>query len=102
MQAKASGDSLLVTHASTSSINPVVWREVMSYLMAYWYRSPYQSRVFNPSFRFYANTNVYKVSSHALTGPYRQLTPCSGNCPCLPPTMSRNPCLSERRNLNLT
>ena len=66
MQAKASGDSLLVTHASTSSINPVVWREVMSYLMAYWYRSPYQSRVFNPSFRFYANTNIYKVPSHAL------------------------------------
>ena len=86
MQAKVSGDSLLVTHASTSSINPVVWREVMSYLLAYWYRSPYQSRVFNPSFRFYANTNLYKVST-TLLRPYRQLTPFSVNCPCLPHTM---------------
>jgi hypothetical protein len=87
MQAKASGDFLLVTHASTSSINPVVWREVMSYLLAYWYRSPYQSRVFNPSFRFYANTNLYKVSKTSLLRPYRQLTPFSVNCPCLPRTM---------------
>ena len=87
MQAKASGDSLLVTHASTSSVNPVVWREVMSYLLAYWYRSPYQSRVFNPSFRFYANTNVYKVSTKTFLSSYRQHTPFSVNCPCLPPTM---------------
>lgn len=28
--------------------------------MAYWQRSPYESRVFNPSLSFYSNDNLYK------------------------------------------
>ena len=58
---KNGGDALMVTHASTSSVNPVIWDEVMQYLMAYWYRSPYESRVFNPNISFYGNSKVYKV-----------------------------------------
>jgi hypothetical protein len=36
-----SKSSLCINHCATSSINPVVWREVMDYLSAYWKRSPY-------------------------------------------------------------
>ena len=69
-QQHTTGDSLMITHASTSSINPVVWREVMQYLMAYWHRSPYESRVFNPSIGFYGNKAVYKVSKSNSTFGY--------------------------------
>ena len=51
----------MINHASTSSINPVIWREVMSYLHAYWQRSPYESRVFNPNFSFISNQKIYKT-----------------------------------------
>ena len=60
---KETKESLLVTHASTSSINPVVWREVVQYLVSYHHRSPYQSRVFNPKVSFYQNQKLYKVTS---------------------------------------
>lgn len=44
---------LMIVHASSSSVNPVRWSEVMEYLMAYWKRSPYETRVFNPNVGFY-------------------------------------------------
>lgn len=49
----------MVSHASTSSVNPVVWREVIQYLMNYWKRSPYETRVFNPSVGFIENKKLY-------------------------------------------
>lgn len=51
-QAKnAKNNSLFVSHACTSSINPIIWKEVMEYLMAYFKRSPYETRVANPKIR---------------------------------------------------
>lgn len=54
----------MVTHASTSSSNPVIWREVMAYLTAYFSRSPFEQQVFKPGVTFYKQTDVYKVIAH--------------------------------------
>ena len=52
----------MIVHASTSAVNPVRWNEVMEYLMEYWQRSPYESRVFNPNVGFYQSKGVYDIA----------------------------------------
>lgn len=52
----------MITHASTSSVNPTIWREVFEYLMVYWQRSPYESRTFDPSINLYSTNSVYRTA----------------------------------------
>jgi len=59
--AKQSKSNLFINHCATSSVNPVVWREVMEYLSAYWKRSPYESRIANPSIRMIKSSSLYDV-----------------------------------------
>ena len=58
-QTLRTGNNLLITHSSTSRVNPAVWGEVLQYLNAYWFRSPYETRVFSPNGRFYSSDRLY-------------------------------------------
>jgi hypothetical protein len=52
----------MITHACTSSVNPVIWSEVMEYLRLYWKRSPYESRVANPNIQMIKSPKLYNVA----------------------------------------
>ena len=64
---RTTGEALLVTHASSSQVNPLRWKETIQYLTSYFHRSPIVSRAFNPSITFYNNKKVYKVRVPTLT-----------------------------------
>ena len=53
----------MITHASSSEVNPVIWKDVVKYLMSYFKRSPLESQVFIPSLVLYKNKNLYKVTT---------------------------------------
>lgn len=52
----------MINHCSTSSQNPIVWKEVLEYVKAYLQRSPFESRVFNPNVRFIGNKKLYSTA----------------------------------------
>ena len=60
---RTTGEALMITHSSSSQVNPLRWKETIQYLTNYFQRSPIVSRAFNPSITFYNNTKVYKVRS---------------------------------------
>ncbi len=62
IQATVKKTPLFINHCATSSVNPVAWKEVMEYLMQYWKRSPYESRVANPSMSMMKSSSLYDVS----------------------------------------
>jgi alcohol-forming fatty acyl-CoA reductase len=61
-QHRQTANPLMITHCSTSSVNPVIWKEVVSYIQSYLYRSPYESRVFDPTITFIPNKKLYQTS----------------------------------------
>jgi hypothetical protein len=60
-QAIHQSDWLMINHCSTSSQNPVIWKEVLQYILAYLHRSPFETRAFNPSLVFIGNKKLYKT-----------------------------------------
>lgn len=55
-------DWLMINHCSTSSVNPIIWKEVIEYLQAYLIRSPFETRVFDPSIQFISNKKLYDTA----------------------------------------
>lgn len=53
---------LMISQSSVSGSNPIIWKEVTSYLTSYWNRSPFEQRIANPYIGLYTNPTAYKAS----------------------------------------
>ena len=60
-QGGAGEPHLVVTHCSTSEVNPIVWRETIEHLQRAFKKSPFEQRVFNPNLQLFGNKALYKV-----------------------------------------
>ena len=52
----------MITHSCTSSVNPVIWAEIIEYLRLYWKRSPYESRVLDPKMQMIKSEKLYNAA----------------------------------------